>query len=118
MLSWFAEVAGAFALSTVSAYGFLLLRCRGVGPPFGPRARWWAVTIIVITAIISTGLGLALAAVSHLIEAVYISLVVPSILLLSKLPARLYDRMGDDMQDWCDTRLKAVEANPQWIADA
>jgi hypothetical protein len=26
--------------------------------------------------------------------------------------------MGDDMQDWCDTRLKAASAKPQWIADA
>jgi hypothetical protein len=26
--------------------------------------------------------------------------------------------MGDDMQDWCDTRLRAASAKPQWIADA
>ena len=31
---------------------------------------------------------------------------------------RLYERMGDDMQDWCDTRLRAAAAKPQWIADA
>jgi hypothetical protein len=31
---------------------------------------------------------------------------------------RLYERMGDDMQDWCDTRLRAASAKPQWIADA
>jgi hypothetical protein len=93
----------------------------------------------VSTAIVSTGLGLALAVVSHLTEAVYISLVVPSLLLLAKLPprgdrlssgrtfsigvltvpfSRLYDAMGDDMQDWCDIRLRAASAKPQWIADA
>jgi hypothetical protein len=66
-------------------------------------------------------------------------IVVPSGLWLSKLPpggdrlssgrtfsigvltvpfGRLYERMGDDMQDWCDTRIRAAAAKPQWIADA
>ena len=36
-----------------------------------------------------------------------------------RLPfSRLYDRMGDDMQDWCGTRLQAASAESQWIADA
>jgi hypothetical protein len=26
--------------------------------------------------------------------------------------------MGDDMQDWCDTRIQAAAPKPQWIADA
>jgi hypothetical protein len=26
--------------------------------------------------------------------------------------------MGDDMLDWCDTRIRAASAKPQWIADA
>jgi hypothetical protein len=138
MLSWFPGVVVAFVLSIVSAYGVLRLRCRGVGPLFGPRARSWAVTIIMITAIVSTGLGLALAAVSHHFEVAYISLVLPGILWLSFPPrgnrlssgrmfsaglltlpfGRLYDRMGEDMQEWCDIRLKMASAKPEWIADA
>jgi hypothetical protein len=138
MLSWFAWAVGAFLLSIVSAGLFLRLLCQGTGRPFGRRARPWAVTIIMITAVVSTGLGLALAAVSHRIEVVVISLVIPSGLWLSKLLPqrdlvrplgtlatwlqlpfrRLYDRMGDDMQDWCDARLRAASTRPQWIADA
>jgi hypothetical protein len=26
--------------------------------------------------------------------------------------------MGDDMQEWCDTRIEAARPRPQWIADA
>ena len=29
--------------------------------------------------------------------------------------SRLYDRMGDDMQEWCDTRIEAARPRPQWI---
>lgn len=138
MVSWLSWAVGAFVLSIVSAYVFLRLRYRGVGLPFGPRARQWAITIILITAIASTGIGLALAAVSDRIEVVCISLAIPSSMWLIKLfpqrnramprgrlarlltlPfTRLYDRMGDDMSDWCDIRTKAAEARPQWIADA
>jgi hypothetical protein len=113
-----------------------------VGPPFGPRARPWAITIIAITATVSTGLGLALAAITHRIEAASIGLVVPSVLWFSQFPSRreldfrppgpsallklpfrrLYDRMdhlmAEDMQDWCYARLGAASAKPQWIADA
>jgi hypothetical protein len=32
--------------------------------------------------------------------------------------SRLYDRMGDDMQDLCDTRLAGASSKPQWTADA
>jgi hypothetical protein len=32
--------------------------------------------------------------------------------------SRLYDAMGEDMQDWVDVRLQAASAKPQWIADA
>ncbi len=92
----------------------------------------------MIVAIVSTGLGVALAAITHRIEPAYISVVVPGSLWFSKLPpqrdldmrhrtlaglltlpfSRLYDRMGDDMEAWCDTRLHAASAKPQWIADA
>jgi hypothetical protein len=78
-------------------------------------------------------------AASHHVDAAYIGILVPSALWLSKLPpqgdrlssgrtfsigvltvpfGRLYERMGDDMLDWCDTRIRAASAKPQWIADA
>jgi hypothetical protein len=138
MPNWVVGVVGTFVLSLILAYGFLRLRCRGVGNPFGRRARYWAVFIMVATAIASSGVGLLIVVASHHIYAVYIGIVVPSGIWLSKLPpgrdghlvprtlagrlalpfGRLYDRMGDDMQDWCDTRVRAAEPNPQWIADA
>ena len=138
MPSWVAGVVGTFALSLILAYGFLRLRCRGVGPPFGPRARPWALLIVVATAIVSTGVGLLLVAASRHLPAAYVGVVVPGGLWFSKLPpqrdrdlfhrtlagvltlpfSRLYDRMGDDMQDWCDTRLEAARPNPRWIGDA
>lgn len=139
MLSWFAWTAGAFVLSIVSALVFLRLRYRGVGPPFGPRARPWAVVIILITALVSTGIGLALAAVSNHIEVVSLSVVMPSSLWLSMLLpqrrraqtsrtpgtwlalpfSRLYNLIGQDLQDWCDTRFQAAREGLPWeMADA
>ena len=124
----------------VSAYGFLLLRCRGAGHGFGPRSRPWAITVVVITATFSTGLGVAAVAASHHVRAAYVGLVVPSGLWLGRpssqrgrergrlvptlvacltLPLRrLDDRMGDDLQDWCDARSRAVSGMPQRVADA
>jgi hypothetical protein len=138
MPSWVVGVVATFALSLILAYGFLRLRCRGVGPPFGPRARPWALLIVVATAIVSTGVGLLLVAASRHMPAAYVGVVVPGGLWFSKLPpqrdrdlmhrtlagvltlpfSRLYDRMGDDMEHWCETRLRAAAAKPQWIADA
>ena len=138
MPSWVVGVVGTFALSLILAYGVLRLRCRGVGPPFGRRAWPWALLIVVATAMLSTGVGLLLVAASRHIPAAYVGIVVPSGLWLSKLPpqrdrdllhrtlagvltlpfSRLYDRMGDDMQDWCEQRLQAVAPKPQWIAGA
>jgi hypothetical protein len=138
MPNWVVGVVGTSALSLILASRFLLLRCRGIGPPFGPRAGAWAVLIVVATAIVSTGVGLLVGAASHQLLAVYVGIVVPSGLWFIKLPpqrdrdllprtlaalltlpfSRLYDRMGDDMQDWCDTRIRAASGKPQWIADA
>ena len=138
MPSWVVGVVGTFALSLILAYGVLRLRCRGVGPPFGRRAWPWALLIVVATAMLSTGVGLLLVAASRHMPAAYVGIVVPSGLWLSKLPpqrdrdllhrtlsgvltlpfSRLYDRMGDDMQGWCEERLQAVAPKPQWIAGA
>jgi hypothetical protein len=139
MPDWVAGVVGTFALSLILAYGFLRLRCRRIGPPFGPHARFWAFGIVLGTAALSAGVGLLIVAASHHVDAAYIGILVPSALWLSKLPpqgdrlssgrtssigvltvpfGRLYERMGDDMLDWCDTRIRAASAKPQWIADA
>ncbi len=131
-------VVGTFALSLILAYMFLRIRCRGIGPPFGPRARYWAFFIVVGTAVVSTAIGMLIVAASSHSGAALVGIIVPAGLQLSKLPpqrdrdmqrrtmanvltlpfSRLYDRMGDDMQAWCDTRLEACRPNPRWIGDA
>ncbi len=136
--SWVVGGVGTFALSLIVACGFLRVRCRGIGPPFGPRARYWAFFIVVSTALVSAGVGLLIMAASHNTGAAFVGIIVPGGLGLGRLPPQrdldmrplalsslltlpfslLYERMGDDMQDWCDTRLAAASAKPQWIADA
>jgi hypothetical protein len=128
---------GTFVLSLILAYTFLRMRCRGVGPPFGRHARYWACFIVVSTAATATVVGLLVAAASRAPGAL-VGVIVPGGLWFIKLPpqrdrdmlprtrsailtvpfSRLYDRMGDDMQDWCDTRIEAARPRPRWIADA
>jgi hypothetical protein len=125
-----------FAVSLVVACWFLRWRCRGIGPPFGPRARYWAFFIVAATASVAAIVGVLLLATSRV--PAYIGILVPGGLWLSKLPpqrdrdmlprawpalltlpfSRLYDRMGDDMQAWCDTRIEAARPRPRWIAAA
>lgn len=141
MPSWAAGAAGTFAISAISAYTFLRLRCRGIGYPLGPHARWWAATVVLITALIATGLGAAAVAVSDHLRAAYIGIIVPSGLWLGKaaaqhghqratpqlswlldqvtLPLRCLDNsMGDDVQSWCDVRSAVVSTTPELIYDA
>jgi hypothetical protein len=137
---WFAGVAGTFVLSMVSAYAFLRLRCRGAGYPFSQRAKWWAMSVILLTAILATGVSLATVAVTDHARAAFLGLVIPSGLWIGQVstPGRqrtaawlqplvscltfplrqLYDRMGDDLQEWCDARLAAASNTPQRVADA
>jgi hypothetical protein len=130
-------VAVTIVISLVSACGFLMLRCRGTGNPFGRRARWWATGIIVMTAAVSTAAGLVVIAAGDHTIAACVGLVLPSSLWLGKAAGqysdrmpeglialvmfplrRLDDRMGDDMQEWCDERLRAASKKPPWVADA
>jgi len=131
-------VVGTFALSLILAYTFLRIRCRGIGPPFGRRARYWAAFIVGGTAAVSTAIGMLIVAASSHSSAALVGAIVPVGLRLSKLPpqrdrdmlprttanlltlpfSRLYDRMGDDMRNWCDARLEAAKPNPRWIGDA
>ena len=127
---------GTFILSLIVAYMFLRMRCRGIGPPFGRHARYWASFIVASTALVATAVGVLLLAAGRV--PAFVGVVVPGGLWLTKVPpqrdldvrprtwtsvltlpfSRLYDRMGDDMQDWCDTRIEAAKPKPQWIADA
>jgi len=125
-----------FAVSLPLACLMLRWRCRGTGPPFGPRARYWAGLIVVATASAAAVVGVLCLAGGHV--PAYIGILVPGGLALGRLPprrdqemlprrwpalvtlpfSRLYDRMGEDLQDWCDTRIEAARGRPQWIADA
>ena len=127
---------GTFILSLIVAYMFLRMRCRGIGPPFGRHARYWASFIVASTALVATAVGVLLLAAGRV--PAFVGVVVPGGLWLTKVPpqrdrdmeprtwtsvltlpfSRLYDRMGEDMQDWCDTRIEAAKPKPQWIADA
>jgi hypothetical protein len=126
-------VVWTFALSLVLAYTFLRLRCRRTGRPFGPRAKYWALFIATGTALAAAGVGALAAAAGP--GFAYVGILVPGWLWLTRLPprrdrdlrpgawftvpfSRLYERMGDDMESWCETRLAAARPKPQWIADA
>ncbi len=133
MLGWVVGGIGTFAISLVFACVFLQMRCRGIGPPFGPHARPWAVFVVLVTALLSTGFGLLILAASHETSAALAGIVVPGGLWLTRVsPPRdrlqagwltrplshLYDAMGEDMQAWCDIRHRAAAEEPQWISDA
>jgi hypothetical protein len=130
---------GTFILSLILACWLLRWRCRGIGRAFGPRARLWAILIVVSMATVSAGVGLLLEVASHQAQAAFAAVVVPGRLWFSRLPpeddrlssgrkyrsglltilfGRLYVRMGDDMQAWTDIRLRAASPEPKWIADA
>jgi hypothetical protein len=117
-------------VSLIFACLFLHVRCRKIGPPFGPRARPWAILIVLGTALLSTALGLIILAASAQPPAAYVGIIVPGGLWIAGVTprdrrgwltrplGRLYDRMGEDMQAWCDVRLRAAAMNPQWISGA
>jgi hypothetical protein len=127
-----------FVLSLVVACKVLPMRCRGTGPPFGPRARYWASFIVVSTAIVSTAVGLLIAVATSSAPAALVGVIVSGGLWFAKVPPyrdlnmeprsrsslptlpflRLYERMGQDMEAWCKIRCEATEPKPQYIADA
>lgn len=135
MTGW-GSVAVAFALSLISSFIFLLARFRGVGKPFGRRSWRWASAVIVFIALISAVLGVLLAQVK--ITAIFVSLLLPSLLWLPKAGQRFENRpfasfvtlgfswlldqleeaMAEDTEVWCDERLRAVTGAPQLISDA
>ena len=130
MLGWVVGGVGTFLVSLAFACWFLRVRCRKIGPPFGPRARPWAILIVLGTALLSTALGLIILAASEQPPAAYIGILVPGGLWIAGVTprdhpswltrplSRLYDSMGQDMQDWCDVRRQAAAMRPHWISDA
>jgi hypothetical protein len=130
MLGWVVGGVGTFVVSLIIACLFLQMRCRGIGAPFGPRARPWAILIVLGTALLSTALGLIILAASEQPSAAYVGILVPGGLWivgvtprdrrgwLTRPLGRLYDSMGEDMQAWCDVRRRAAAERPQWISDA
>jgi hypothetical protein len=141
MPGWVVSVAWTALASMVSACAFLLARCRGLGRPFGPTSKWWALAVVVITSVLATGAGVAVATAGHHLRAAYIGLVVPSGLWLGKtaerrsrpelrwLPAalaswftffvrRMDDRMGGDLEAWCDARLRGASGSQKVLREA
>jgi hypothetical protein len=128
-------VVVTFALSLILSRTFLRMRCRGVGTPFGPRARYWSTFIVVGTAAVSTAVGVLIVLASSHSGAAYAGIIVAPGLLLSKVPpqrdldmqprtsahvltlpfSRLYDRIGEDMQAWCDYRMAAAKSEPRYL---
>jgi len=142
MPGWVTGVIATFVLSTASAYVFLRLRCKGTGSPFGPHARWWAGAVIVITAGVSTGLGVAAVAAGDHMGPAYIGLILPSGLWLAKVSTqrsrqwrdsqwgkrldaslnfplrRLDDGISEDLEQWCEARVQAVTKLPLRTSEA
>src|ERR1700745_1730296 len=127
MLGWVVGGVGTFVVSLIFSCMFLQMRCRGVGPPFGPHARPWAIFVAVATALVSTGFCLLILAASHQASAAPGALCIPSVGpprdrlqsgWLTRPLSHLYDAMGEDMQAWCDVRRRAAAEEPQWISAA
>ncbi len=129
-------VGVTFALACISASLFLVLRCEGKGRVFGPRSRWWAVSVIALTSALSTAAAfITVTAAHHLPKAILaLGVLVPSSLWLGEirqgsaerrnayrdastlwvtwLLARMGEAIAEDRMDWCDGHL-----DPHWEPD-
>ncbi|MEU8249272.1 hypothetical protein [Nonomuraea sp. NPDC048916] len=121
------QVGLTIGLALVSAVGFLLLRCQGKGRPFGPAGRRLAVTIIVLTGLVSASVALVGGIVLDEYLSTLLGAVAPSGLWFSQvrageaerrtlgkematfwlvsLLARLDQAMAEDQRGWCERRL-------------
>jgi hypothetical protein len=117
----------------ISAAFFLLLRCEGKGPAFGPRSRWWALSVVILTGALSTAVALVTLLVVHHLPSAFISLGIlapsglwlgqirpdtgerrnlyrdASTLWLTWLLARMQEGMAEDRMEWCE-----AHADPAW----
>ena len=125
-----------FALACGSACLFLMLRCEGKGRMFGPRSRWWALSVIVLTSVLSTVAAyITVTAAHHLPQAILgLGVLVPSSLWLGEirqgsaerrnvyrdawtlwvtwLLARMHEGIAEDRMDWCEAHV-----DPHWEPD-
>jgi hypothetical protein len=125
-----------FALACASAVLFLLLRCQGTGPPFGRNSRVWALLVITVTSLLSTGAAFAGFAIMNQLPGAFLGLGVigpsglwlseihnrredrrsllrdMSTLWLSRLLARLHEGMAEDRIAWCERHV-----DEEWTAD-
>ncbi|MFG1702103.1 hypothetical protein ACFLIM_02820 [Nonomuraea sp. M3C6] len=121
------EAGLTVALATVSAVGFLLLRCQGKGRPFGPAGRWLAIAITILTGCLSAAVALVSGAVLNQYLATVLGAVAPSGLWLGQMRAKDEDRrslareaatfwlvsllarldqaMAEDQRLWCEKRV-------------
>ena len=118
-----------FALACASATFFLFLRCHGQGRPFGPHSRWWAVSVILVTGVVSTAATFVFVTMVNQLPSIFFSLGVlapsglwlaeirsrgdgrrsllrdMSTLWLTRLLARLHEGMAEDRLAWCEARV-------------
>ena len=125
-----------FALACASATLFLFLRCQGTGPPFGRNSRVWALLVLIVTSLLSTGAAFAGFAIMDHLPAAFLGLGIigpsglwlseihnrreerrsllrdVSTLWLSRLLARLHEGMAEDRIAWCERHV-----DEEWSAD-
>lgn len=117
-----------FVLALVSATAFLLLRCQGVGRPFGGGSRWWAMAAILLTSALSTAAAVAGVALLRYVHPALLGVIAPSGLWLGQLRRvraderqsrshdahglgltwlldRMHQGMAEDRLSWCEERV-------------
>lgn len=130
------RISLTLVLACASAFFFLWLRCQGGGTPFGRHSRMWALLVVSVTGLLSTGVALVgLALVEHLpYVSFFLGMAGPSglwfseihnrrddqrglvrdmsTLWLSVLLARMHEGMAEDRIAWCEKRVDEA-----WSAD-
>lgn len=125
-----------FGLACLSASLFLVLRCEGKGRAFGPHSRWWAVSVIALTSVLSTAAAYLTVTAAHHLPKAFLSLgiLIPSSLWLGEirqgsaerrnayrdastlwltwLLARMHEAMAEDRTVWCEGHV-----DPHWETD-
>lgn len=135
-------LAVTFVLACVSSTFFLQVRCEGRGRAFGPNSSRWAVLVIALTSVISTGSALILAVLGHYVPAVIMTLGIAApgglcldrikegiperrsissaaaTLWLTWLLARLDDAMTEDKREWCERHVDEAWRSDELILAA